>query len=226
MARQSEKELWRDRKRCHRARRARDAAYDGKFFTCVRTTRIYCRSVCRSPLARPDNVFFVPSAAAAERLGFRPCLRCRPETAPGSAAWRGTATTVARGLRLIDHGFLDSHQVGELASRLGIGARHLTRLFIQHVGAPPAAVAGTKRVQAAKRLTSDTDRPLADVAFEAGFRSVRRFNDAFRRTYNRPPSSFRPPRRVSTVRASMVGPAIGHRDSKHPRKGGTRRGGS
>ncbi len=196
MARQ---ELWRDRGRCNRARRARDAAYDGRFFTCVRTTRIYCRPVCRSALARTDNVFFVPSTAEAERLGFRPCLRCRPDAAPGTAAWRGTAATVARGLRLIGTGFLDSHRVSALASRLGVSARHLTRLFIQHVGLSPAAVAGTRRVQAAKRLTSDTDRPLTQIAFEAGFRSVRRFNDAFRRTYKQPPSRFRQSRRASTI---------------------------
>jgi AraC family transcriptional regulator, regulatory protein of adaptative response / methylated-DNA-[protein]-cysteine methyltransferase len=180
-----------DRDRCNQARLRRDAAYDGAFFTCVRTTKIYCRPVCPSAHARSHNVFFVPSAAAAERLGFRPCLRCRPESAPGSAAWRGTATTVARGMRLIQAGFLDTHSVGDLASKLGIGSRHLARLFMTHVAATPTGVAFTRRVQIAKRLISDTALPLNRIAFEAGFNSVRRFNDAFQKTYKRPPSSFR-----------------------------------
>jgi AraC family transcriptional regulator, regulatory protein of adaptative response / methylated-DNA-[protein]-cysteine methyltransferase len=180
-----------DRERCDRARLARDAKFDGLFFTCVKTTSIYCRPICPSAHARADNVFFVPSAAAAERLGYRPCLRCRPETAPGSAAWRGTGTTVTRGMRLIDEGFLDRHSVEELADNLGMGARHLSRLFKAHVGATPSEVAGTHRVQLAKRLISDTALPLGHIAFEAGFGSVRRFNDAFRKTYKRPPGSIR-----------------------------------
>jgi AraC family transcriptional regulator of adaptative response / DNA-3-methyladenine glycosylase II len=197
MARRLGSEIWRDRDLCNRARLARDVAYDGVFFTCVRTTGIYCRSICPSVHARPGNVFFVPSAAAAERLAFRPCLRCRPEAAPGSAAWRGTATTVARGMRLIQAGFLDEHTIDELANKLGVGPRHLSRLFLRHAGASPTDVAGTRRVQVAKMLIADTDRPLADIALEAGFASVRRFNDAFRKTYARTPSSFRRPRRPS-----------------------------
>jgi AraC family transcriptional regulator, regulatory protein of adaptative response / methylated-DNA-[protein]-cysteine methyltransferase len=180
-----------DRKQCDRARLQRDPKFDGAFFTCVKTTKIYCRTVCPSVHARERNVFFVPTAAAAERLGFRPCLRCRPETAPGSPAWRGTATTVARAMHLIEDGFLDRHAVDALADKLGIGARHLSRLFARHVGASPLQVAGTRRVQAAKRLISDTEMPLGEIAFEAGFRSVRRFNDALRSTYGRAPASFR-----------------------------------
>jgi AraC family transcriptional regulator of adaptative response/methylated-DNA-[protein]-cysteine methyltransferase len=180
-----------DRDQCDRARLARDPRFDGAFFTCVKTTKIYCRPICPSTHARQDNVFFVPSAAAAERLGFRPCLRCRPEAAPGSPAWRGTATTVARAMRLIGEGFLDRHSVQELADNLGVGARHLSRLFQRHLGASPMEVAATRRVQAAKRLISDTGMPLGQIAFEAGFGSVRRFNDAFRKTYKRTPSSLR-----------------------------------
>jgi len=134
---------------------------------------------------------FFPTAAAAERAGFRPCLRCRPETAPGSPAWSGTATTVARGMRLIEEGFLDRSSVDRLAGKLGIGPRHLLRLFLRHAGATPSEVAATRRVQAAKRLLNETTMPLSQVAFAAGFRSVRRFNDAFRATYGRSPSSFR-----------------------------------
>ena len=176
---------------CDRARLARDRAFDGIFFTGVRTTRIYCRPVCSVRPARSANVVFFGSAAAAERAGFRPCLRCRPETAPGSPAWSGTATTVARGMRLIEEGFLDEGSVAELADRLGVGPRHLLRLFLRHTGAPPSEIAATRRVQAAKRLIDQTRMGLSDIAFAAGFRSVRRFNDAFRATYGRPPSSFR-----------------------------------
>jgi AraC family transcriptional regulator of adaptative response / DNA-3-methyladenine glycosylase II len=180
-----------DRKLCDRARLARDPRFDGAFFTCVKTTKIYCRPICPSTHARQHNVFFVPSAAAAERLGFRPCLRCRPEAAPGSPAWRGTATTVARAVRFIGEGFLDRHSVDELADKLGVGARHLTRLFKKHLGASPMEVGATRRMHAAKRLISDTDMPLGQIAFEAGFGSVRRFNDAFRKTYERTPGSLR-----------------------------------
>ncbi len=180
-----------DAERANRARIARDTRFDGLFFTCVRTTRIYCRPICPSVHARAANIFFAPSAAAAERLGYRPCLRCRPESAPGSPAWRGTATTVARAMRLIDEGYLDQHSVAALAATLGIGTRHLLRLFRRHAGASPTQAAATRRVQAAKRLISDTDMPLSEVAFAAGFNSIRRFNDAFRKTYNRAPTSLR-----------------------------------
>ncbi len=176
---------------CDRARLARDAAYDGLFFVGVRTTRIYCRPICPARPALSKNVTFYPSAAAAERAGFRPCLRCRPETAPGSPAWQGTRTTVARGMRLIEQGFLDKHSVAALAETLGIGPRHLGRLFLRHAGATPGEIAATRRVQRAKRLIDGGARPLAEIAFLAGFGSVRRFNDAFRATYGRPPSSFR-----------------------------------
>jgi AraC family transcriptional regulator of adaptative response/methylated-DNA-[protein]-cysteine methyltransferase len=180
-----------DRTTCDRARLARDAAYDGLFFTGVRTTRIYCRPVCPVRPAKSANVLFFPTAAAAERAGFRPCLRCRPETAPGSPAWSGTATTVARGMRLIERGFLDRASVDDLASTLGIGPRHLLRLFLRHTGATPSEVAATRRMHCAKRLLDQTTMPLSQIAFAAGYGSVRRFNDAFRATYGRPPSSFR-----------------------------------
>jgi AraC family transcriptional regulator of adaptative response/methylated-DNA-[protein]-cysteine methyltransferase len=176
---------------CDRARLARDPAFDGVFFTGVRTTRIYCRPVCPVRPAQSKNVQFYATAAAAERAGFRPCLRCRPETAPGSPAWNGTATTVARGMRLIQEGYLDQASVADLADHLGIGPRHLLRLFLHHAGATPIEVAATRRVQAAKRLIDETAMPLSEIAFTAGFRSIRRFNDAFRATYGRPPSSFR-----------------------------------
>jgi AraC family transcriptional regulator of adaptative response/methylated-DNA-[protein]-cysteine methyltransferase len=180
-----------DRETCDRARLARDPAYDGLFFSGVRRTRIYCRPVCPVRPAQSRNVVFFPTAAAAERAGFHPCLRCRPETVPGSPAWNGTATTVARGIRLIDEAFLDHGSVRALADQLGIGPRHMLRLFLRHAGATPSEVASTRRVQAAKRLIDETAMPLAEIAFAAGFQSVRRFNDAFKQTYGRAPSAMR-----------------------------------
>ena len=180
-----------DRETCDRARLARDPAFDGLFFSGVRSTRIYCRPICPVRPARSENVTFYATAAAAERAGFRPCLRCRPETAPGSPAWMGTATTVARGRRMIEDGFLDRASVTDLSDALGVGPRHLHRLFLRHAGASPSEIAATWRVQQAKRLIDETGMALAEIAFAAGFGSVRRFNDAFLATYKRPPSSFR-----------------------------------
>src|SRR5450631_3819346 len=151
-----------DHETCERARRARNPAYDGLFFIGVRTTRIYCRPICPARPANPENVTFYPTAAAAERAGFRPCLRCRPETAPGSPAWAGTASTVARGMRLIEAGFLDEASVDQLAAKLGIGPRHLLRLFLRHAGATPSEVAATRRVQVAKRLLAQSAMPLSE----------------------------------------------------------------
>jgi AraC family transcriptional regulator of adaptative response/methylated-DNA-[protein]-cysteine methyltransferase len=176
---------------CDKARVARDPRFDGKFFTGVRTTRIYCRPVCPVRPARSQNVRFFPSAAAAELAGFRPCLRCRPETAPFSAAWKGSRTTVDRALRLIAQGALDGAPVGALAARLGVGARHLGRLFGKHVGASPSQVARTVRIQRAKRLLDDTALPMTEIAYRAGFGSLRRFNTGFAEIYRRPPSEIR-----------------------------------
>jgi AraC family transcriptional regulator of adaptative response/methylated-DNA-[protein]-cysteine methyltransferase len=178
---------------CDRARTARDRRYDGRFFTGVRTTGIYCRPVCPVKPAQSRNVRFFPSAAAAEQAGFRPCLRCRPETAPFSPAWRGSGATVTRAMRMIAAGFLDDHAVDALATRLGIGARHLVRLFQTHAGTTPLAVAKTCRVQRAKRLLDDPALSITEIAFAAGFSSVRRFNAVFRETYGRAPSSLRRP---------------------------------
>jgi AraC family transcriptional regulator, regulatory protein of adaptative response / methylated-DNA-[protein]-cysteine methyltransferase len=178
----------------------RDPAPDGIWFVAVKTTGIYCRPVCkvRTPLAR--NITFYPSAAAAERAGYRPCLRCRPETAPFCPAWKGTRTTVERALALIEAGALDRDTVEALATRLGIGSRHLSRLFAAHLDAPPLQVAQSLRIRRAKRLLNDTDLPVAAIAARAGFSSSRRMNAAFARLYGRPPSALRGNRR----RASMV----------------------
>lgn len=176
---------------CNAARLRRDPDFDGVFFTAVRTTGIYCRPVCpvKQPLAR--NVIYYPSAAAAEAAGYRPCLRCRPETAPFSPAWNGTKTTVVRAMKLIEEGALDEDDISELAARPGIGPRHLSRLFRRHVGASPTQTAQTFRLQRAKRLLDETTLPIAEVAGRAGFKSIRRFNDAFSRLYRRSPSDYR-----------------------------------
>lgn len=184
-----------DAETCDKARLARDPSFDGLFFSGVRSTKIYCRPVCPVRPAKSVNVTFYPTAAAAEQAGFRPCLRCRPETAPDSAAWRATATTVGRAMRLIEDGFLDARSVDELATSLGIGSRHLSRLFTQHAGASPTQVAATNRVQRAKRMIDAGDMALSEIAFAAGFQSVRRFNDVFKALYGRPPSSIRRPKR-------------------------------
>ena len=185
-----------DRSRCDRARIARDPRFDGRFYTGVLTTRIYCRPTCPVKPAKSGNVVFFPTAAAAERAGFRPCLRCRPETAPGTPAWRGAAATVSRALRLIGDGFLDDgKRVDDLADTLGMTARHLRRLFDRHAGASPTAVATTRRVQRAKALIDQTGLSMSAIAFAAGFTSVRRFNAAFRAVYRRPPSALRRARR-------------------------------
>ncbi len=176
---------------CLKAMRERDAAFDGLFFIGVRTTGIYCRPVCRVKTPMEKNVTFYPSAAAAEQAGFRPCLRCRPETAPFSPAWNGTRTTADRAMRLIAQGALNSGSVEELADRLGVGARHLSRLLQEHIGASPMQIAQTLRTHTAKRLLDETDMPMTEIAIAAGFGSTRRFNAAFSKLYGRAPSSFR-----------------------------------
>ncbi len=181
------------------ALRRRDPTLDGRVFVAVETTGIYCRPVCpaRTPLAR--NVRFYPSAAAAERAGYRPCLRCRPETAPFCPAWKGTKTTVERALALIEAGALDRDGIDALAERLGVGARHLSRLFARHLGASPRQVALSLRVQQAKRLLHATNLPIAPLARHAGFSSSRRMNAAFARVYGRPPSAFRAKNRSNSA---------------------------
>ena len=180
-----------DHDACDHARLRRDRRYDGRFFTGVRTTRIYCRPVCPVRPAQSRNVTFYPTAAAAEAAGFRPCLHCRPETAPFSPAWQGSRATVHRAVRLIRDGALDRAGIDDLAARLGIGPRHLDRLFHKHIGASPLQVARTLRVQRAKRLLDQTNLPMLDIAERAGFASLRRFNAAFAEIYKRPPSALR-----------------------------------
>ncbi|MCC6538098.1 MAG: DNA-3-methyladenine glycosylase 2 family protein [Bryobacterales bacterium] len=176
---------------CYRAAAARDARFDGQFFTGVTSTGIFCRPVCPARTPGRDRCRFFPSAAAALDAGFRPCLRCRPEVSPDMPAWLGTSGTVSRALRLIHAGALDDGDVEALATRAGIGARHLRRLFEEHLGASPVAVAQARRLLFAKRLLRETELPLTDVAMAAGFGSLRRFNDLFLKTYGRSPGALR-----------------------------------
>ncbi len=176
---------------CNAARLRKDFAFDGVFFTAVRTTRIYCRPVCPAPAPKTSNILFLPSAAACEQAGYRPCLRCRPETAPFSPAWNGTRTTVERALRLINDGALDDTDTESFAARLGLGARQLSRLFQKHLGTTPGQAAKTARVQRAKRLLDETSLPITEIAYKAGFKSLRRFNAVFKETYRCAPSKIK-----------------------------------
>jgi len=190
-----------DQEACYRAALTRDARFDGRFFGGVTSTGIYCRPVCPARTPKRENMIFYPTAAAAEEAGFRACLRCRPETAPDFAgwrggeqrggAWRGTSNTVSRALSLIEAGALDEGDVDALGGRLGVGERQLRRLFRQHLGAAPVSVAQTRRVLLAKQLIHETDLSMAEVALASGFGSVRRFNETFQSLYGRPPSALR-----------------------------------
>jgi AraC family transcriptional regulator of adaptative response / DNA-3-methyladenine glycosylase II len=180
-----------DHDACYRAIELRDARFDGRFFTAVKTTGTYCRPICPARTPRPENVTFYPTAAAAHAAGFRPCLRCRPETAPDRGAWRGTSNTVSRALALIELGALDDGSVDALAGRLGLGERQLRRLCRQHLGSSPIAVAQTRRVLLAKQLIHETSLPMTEIAFAAGFGSIRRFNETFQSLYGRPPCALR-----------------------------------
>ena len=182
-----------DREACYRVFQTHDARFDGRIFVGVTSTRIYCRPICPARTPKFENCRYFASAAAAQEAGFRPCLRCRPETAPELAFWRGSSNTVARAMKLIAEGALDESEAGveALAERLGVGGRQLRRLFQQHLGASPIAVAQTRRVLFAKHLIHDTQLPMTEVALSAGFGSVRRFNETFRKLFGRPPSALR-----------------------------------
>jgi AraC family transcriptional regulator, regulatory protein of adaptative response / DNA-3-methyladenine glycosylase II len=176
---------------CSRARLSRDPRFDGKFFIGVRGSGVYCRSICPAPTAKEKNCTYFPTAAAASEAGYRPCLRCRPECSPGTKAWAGTSNTVSRALLLIGESGLESGGVEGLAERLGVGTRHLRRLFLKHLGATPSSVAQTRRLHFAKKLIDDTRLPMGEVALASGFGCVRRFNAAIRGTYRRTPTQIR-----------------------------------
>ncbi len=176
---------------CDQARLSRDARFDGLFFTAVSSTGIYCRPVCPAPSPKRENIRYYANAAAAEAAGFRPCLRCRPELAPGNEQWQRGDHVVARALKLIEAGALAEQSLDELAARVGIGARQLRRLFVERIGAPPVSVHTTRRLLFAKQLLTETAMPVTEVALASGFRSLRRFNAAFAQANRIPPRELR-----------------------------------
>jgi AraC family transcriptional regulator, regulatory protein of adaptative response / DNA-3-methyladenine glycosylase II len=188
---------------CWQAISARDHRFDGLFFAGVVTTKVYCRSICPIPLRKPENVKWFQSAASAAAEGFRPCRRCRPHTSPGTPAWSGTAAVVGRALRLIDEGALDRGNVDELAEHVGIGGRHLRRLFAEHLGAAPIQIANARRVLRARQLLNDTGLPVNRIAFSTGFRSIRQFNHSIRTSFGQSPSEIR------RVKHPIAGPRDG-----------------
>src|SRR5262245_3281735 len=176
---------------CYRALVARDRRFDGKFFVGVSSTHIYCRPVCTVRLPRRENCHFFASAAAAEVEGYRPCLRCRPELAPGNAAIDATARLAQAAVSLIENGVQDDGGIEALAARVGVTSRHLRRIFDAEFGVSPVEYAQTQRLLLAKRLLTDTELPVMEVALASGFASVRRFNALFRTRYRMPPSRLR-----------------------------------
>jgi AraC family transcriptional regulator of adaptative response / DNA-3-methyladenine glycosylase II len=180
-----------DTERCVRAVRSKDARFDGWFFTAVLTTRIYCRPSCPVVPPKPENMTFLPSAAACQQAGFRACKRCRPDTTPGSPEWNRRADLVARGMRLIADGVVDREGVPGLAARLGYSTRQIERQLLAELGAGPLALARAQRAQTARLLIETTDLPMAEIAFAAGFASIRTFNDTVREVYALTPSELR-----------------------------------
>jgi AraC family transcriptional regulator of adaptative response / DNA-3-methyladenine glycosylase II len=176
---------------CYAIIKSRDERFDGRFFAGVLTTGIYCRPVCPATKPKPENVRFFVTAAAAEAAGLRPCLRCRPESSPGTPAWYGASATVSRAMRLISEGAMDESGVDEMADRLHVGTRQLRRLFVQHLGAPPVALAQNRRLLFAKKLITETSLPMSEIAFSAGYSSIRRFNEAMLNSYGKSPTALR-----------------------------------
>ena len=206
-----------ERERFYQAMRTRDRRFDGRFFVGVKTTGIYCRPICPAPPPKLENVTFYACAAGAEAAGFRPCLRCRPETAPGTPAWQGSVALVGRALRLIRDGALAEEQVDALAERLGVGPRQLRRLFAKHLGASPLAVARAQRLHFARVLLDETQAPVSEVAYAAGFRSVRQFNHAVREVFRDSPTGLRRrTRRRGDAAACRPGEAVEMRLAYRP----------
>jgi AraC family transcriptional regulator of adaptative response / DNA-3-methyladenine glycosylase II len=204
-----------DFERCYRAVDSRDQRFDGWFYTAVRTTGIYCRPSCPAVTPRRENVTFYPSAAAAQRGGFRACRRCRPDAAPGSPEWDLRADLVGRAMRLIADGVVDRDGVPGLASRLGYTERHLNRLLTAELGAGPLALARAQRAQTARILIETTDLGLAEIAFAAGFGSVRQFNDTIQEVYARSPSGLRERRTARQPEAGTISLRLAFRAPLH-----------
>jgi AraC family transcriptional regulator, regulatory protein of adaptative response / DNA-3-methyladenine glycosylase II len=202
--------------RCYRAVVARDPRFDGRFFTGVTSTGIYCRPICPARTPARLNIRFFPHAGAAEAAGFRACRRCRPEASPGSPDWNARADLAARAVRLIADGYADEHGISGLARRLAVTERHLRRLLLAELGTTPIALARTTRLQTARRLLAETDMPVTEIAFASGFASVRQFNASFREAYGRPPTALRarvtrPRQRPARGTRPGLAPAVGMR---------------
>jgi len=176
---------------CWQAMYSRDQRFDGRFFAAATSTGLYCRNICPVPFAKPKNIVLFACAAAAEAAGFRPCRRCQPQAAPGTPAWLGSSAVVSRAFRLILEGALNDGSVDQLAGRLGIGSRHLRRLFVQHIGASPIKIATTQRVHLARKLLDESRIPVTQIAHYAGFKSIREFNHAIRLSTGLSPSALR-----------------------------------
>src|ERR1700729_1570125 len=176
---------------CYRAVQSRDARFDGWFYTAVTSTGIYCRPSCPVVPPRPEHMVFYPSAAAAQLAGYRACKRCRPDASPGSPLWNERADLVARAMRLIADGVMDTGGVPGLAARLGYSVRQVERQLQAELGAGPLALARAQRAQTARLLIETTTLPMSDVAFAAGFASVRTFNDTVRQVFALAPGQLR-----------------------------------
>jgi len=188
----------------YRAHLARDQRFDGKFFVAVKTTMIYCRPTCPARKAKLKNLTFYIHAAQAEEAGYRPCLRCRPETAPGSPAWIGTSSTVQRAIRMMEYFALEDLSIKDIADKLGIGERWLRELFQEQVGASPQSILISKKLDIARNLLDNSTLSITDIAFSSGFQSIRRFNDAFKIRFNKPPNAFRKePRSIGKIRFQL-----------------------
>ena len=190
----------------YRAVSSRDPRFDGRLFVGVLSTGVYCRPSCPSRTPLPENCVFHRSAAACVSAGFRACRRCRPDAQPGTRDWDVDADLAGRALRLLEEGVVDDEGVTGLAARLSVSPRHLHRVLVDQLGAPPADLARTRRAQTARMLIDETDLPLAHVAFAAGFRSVRQFNEVMRAHVGAPPSSLR--RGARPVRTDATASAL------------------
>jgi AraC family transcriptional regulator, regulatory protein of adaptative response / DNA-3-methyladenine glycosylase II len=190
---------------CYRAVAARDPRFDGRFFTGVTSTGVYCRPICPSRTPARENMRFFPHQGAAEAAGFRACRRCRPEASPGSPDWNTRRDLVARAVRLISDGYVDEHGIGGLARRLAVTERHLHRLVVAELGTGPLTLARTVRLQTARRLLIETSVPITEIAFASGFSSVRQFNASFQESYRQPPSALRGGARSRGATAGSTG---------------------
>jgi len=176
---------------CQKARLSRDARFDGRFYVAVKTTGIFCRPICPANLPKEENVEYFVNQAQALQAGYRPCLRCRPDSAPSSWAWKGVETTFLRALKMIDNGDLQGHHLSEMVDRLGISDRYLRQLFQTHLGMSPKQYAQYHQLMFAKQLLHNSQMSVTDIGFACGFNSTRRFNDAFRKILKLTPSQVR-----------------------------------